>query len=547
MFEGFVERDVEGIHLVTAGDGPPVLLLHGYPQSHVMWHRVAPGLAEAGHRVVCPDLRGYGASHAPPAGEKASNYSKRAVAAELVDVMVRLGHDRFAVVGHDRGGRVAYRLALDHPDRVTRLATLDIVPTIEQWEQMSGTAGVFGFHWQFLAQPHPFPERFIGADPEYWLRTLCGRWAGDPAALEEGMGAYVAAFDEETIRRQLRRLPGGRGGRRALDAEDREAGRRIACPVLACGATGPAGARRWLTCGGAGPMTCRVGRCHAGTSCPRRRRRRRWTRCAGSWVPADVDHFDHLVVGGARLEVRRLAGAAGELPTLVFLHEGLGCVALWRDFPEQACAAAGGLAGFVYSRRGYGGSDPRPLPWPLDYMEQEAAALPAVLTAAGIGRAVLVGHSDGATIALLAAAARMGRSEIVGVVALAPHVTVEEQNLAAIREIGERYATTDLRARLGRYHDHVDVAFRGWHDSWTAPGFRAWDIRPRLAALTVPAIVVQGRSDPYGTVEQARFVVDSTGGPTDAVVLAECGHSPHVDRPAETLAAVSSLVGRVNR
>ena len=135
----------------------------------------------------------------------------------------------------------------------------------------------------------------------------------------------------------------------------------------------------------------------------------------------------------------------------------------------------------------------------------------------------------------------------MGVVALAPHVTVEEQNLAAIREIGERYATTDLRARLARYHDHVDVAFRGWHDSWTAPGFRAWDIRPRLAALTVPAVVVQGRSDPYGTVEQARFVVDSTGGPTDSVVLADCGHSPHVDRPAETLAAVSSLVSRIDR
>ena len=135
----------------------------------------------------------------------------------------------------------------------------------------------------------------------------------------------------------------------------------------------------------------------------------------------------------------------------------------------------------------------------------------------------------------------------MGVVALAPHVTVEEQNLRAIREIGERYATTDLRARLARYHDHVDVAFRGWHDSWTAPGFGSWDIRPRLASLVVPAVVVQGLSDPYGTAEQARFVVDSTGGPTDVVLLAGCGHSPHVDRPADTLAAVASLVGRLPR
>ena len=236
-----------------------------------------------------------------------------------------------------------------------------------------------------------------------------------------------------------------------------------------------------------------------------------------------------------------MAGGA----SLVFLHEGLGSVGLWRDFPERACAAAGGRAGFAYSRRGYGRSDPRPLPWPLDYMEQEAALLPSVLAAAGISRAVLVGHSDGATIALLAAAGSSG-PEIDGVVALAPHVTVEAQNLAAIREIGERYATTDLRARLGRHHDHVDVAFRGWHDSWTAPGFATWDIRPRLAGLTVPTVVVQGRSDPYGTVEQARFVVDSTQGPTDVVLLADCGHSPHVDRPAETLAAVSNLVARTS-
>lgn len=268
---------------------------------------------------------------------------------------------------------------------------------------------------------------------------------------------------------------------------------------------------------------------------------------------------DRLVVAGWELEVRHLHAAGAPLAgdaTLVFLHEGLGSVGLWRDFPERACSAAGGLAGLAYSRRGYGRSQPRPLPWPLDYMEQEAELLPAVLAAAGIDRAVLVGHSDGGTIALLAAATACATAsattggegpEIAGVVALAPHVTVEPQNLTAIREIGERYATTDLRARLGRHHDHVDVAFRGWHDSWTAPGFATWDIRPRLAVLTVPTIVVQGRSDPYGTAEQARFVVDSTGGPTDALLLADCGHSPHVDRPAETLAAISGLVARTRR
>jgi haloacetate dehalogenase len=155
------------------------------------------------------------------------------MAAELVTVMGRLGHDRFAVAGHDRGGRVAYRLALDHPGSVTRLATLDIVPTVEQWEQMNGTAGVYGFHWQFLAQPHPFPERFIEADPEYWLRTLCSRWAADPAALEEAMSHYVAAFDAETIRASCDDYRAGATIDVRLDTEDRAAGRRITCPMLA--------------------------------------------------------------------------------------------------------------------------------------------------------------------------------------------------------------------------------------------------------------------------------------------------------------------------
>ena len=232
MFDGFTSHRVGGIHLVTAGSGPPVLLVHGYPQTHAMWHRVAPGLAAAGSTVVCPDLRGYGASHKPPAGERAVEYSKRAMAAELVEVMGALGHQRFAVAGHDRGGRVAYRMALDHPSQVSRLAVLDIVPTLDQWETMRGTAGVGGFHWQFLAQPAPFPERLIEPQAEYWLRHLCGRWAADPAALEEAMGQYVAAFGPETIRASCDDYRAGAGIDVELDAEDRTAGRRISCPVL---------------------------------------------------------------------------------------------------------------------------------------------------------------------------------------------------------------------------------------------------------------------------------------------------------------------------
>jgi len=148
-------------------------------------------------------------------------------------VMASLGHQRFDVVGHDRGGRVAYRLALDHPQHVTRLATLDIAPTIEQWETLNGTAGVYSFHWTFLAQPHPFPERFIGADPEYWLRTLSSRWAADASALEEAMPHYLQAFDAETIRATCDDYRAGAGVDVKIDAEDRRTGRRITCPMLA--------------------------------------------------------------------------------------------------------------------------------------------------------------------------------------------------------------------------------------------------------------------------------------------------------------------------
>lgn len=230
-FESFARADVDGIHLRHGGAGPAVLMLHGYPQTHVMWSKVAPGLAAAGHHVVCPDVRGYGRSHKPPAGEGFVNYAKRTVAAELVAVMRSLGHERFAVVGHDRGGRVAYRLALDHPDVVTKLATLDIVPTLEQWEAMRGTAAVGSFHWALLAQPHPFPERLIGADPEYFLRTLCGKWAA--SALEDNMAHYVEAFTGDAIRASCDDYRAGASIDVELDRADRDAGRRIVCPLLA--------------------------------------------------------------------------------------------------------------------------------------------------------------------------------------------------------------------------------------------------------------------------------------------------------------------------
>src|SRR4051794_36762561 len=173
MLDGFTEARVgtSGAELFVrhAGSGPPVLLLHGYPQTHVMWHLVAPRLAER-FAVVCVDLRGYGDSSKPPGDPAHETYSKLALALDCVEVMTALGHERFALVGHDRGGRVAHRLALDHPARVTRLAVLDIVPTRTMFEEITQRGALGYYHWFFLAQPHDLPERLIGADPVFWVR-----------------------------------------------------------------------------------------------------------------------------------------------------------------------------------------------------------------------------------------------------------------------------------------------------------------------------------------------------------------------------------------
>ena len=178
MFEGFATRRIPTrgteIHLVTAGSGPPLLLLHGYPQTHVLWHKVAPRLA-AEFTVVAPDLRGYGDSGKPDGGADHAGYSKRAMAADMVEVMAALGFERFGLAGHDRGARVAYRLALDHAARVERLAVLDIVPTGEYFARVDRRMALASYHWFFLAQPADLPERLIGADPGYFLRTTLAR------------------------------------------------------------------------------------------------------------------------------------------------------------------------------------------------------------------------------------------------------------------------------------------------------------------------------------------------------------------------------------
>ena len=218
--------------VASAGEGPPVLLLHGFPETHVCWHGVAPALARE-HAVVAPDLRGYGASPAPPGGPRGEGYTKREMAAELVALMSALGHDRFAVVGHDRGARVAYRLALDHPECVTRLAVINVVPTLEQFERMDAGPSLGFWPWFLLAQPAPFPERLLEADGPAVLDHVFATWAADPQAiLPEARQAYGRAFDAKVIAAMCADYRASFHLDRLHDREDREAGRRIAAPLL---------------------------------------------------------------------------------------------------------------------------------------------------------------------------------------------------------------------------------------------------------------------------------------------------------------------------
>jgi haloacetate dehalogenase len=215
--------------LGVAGSGPPVLMLHGFPQTHHAWRLIAPELA-AQHTVVVADLKGVGASRAPAGGPLGEGYSKRELARELIDLMAQLGHERFTVVGHDRGARVAYRMALDHPDAIERLAVINIVPTIDQFERMAQAPSSDYYPWFLLAQPAPFPERLLEASAGYFVRHVMQSWAAEPAAVdEEAVETYVRAFTAETISAWCSEY-------RAAFHTDREhdaAGGRIACPVLA--------------------------------------------------------------------------------------------------------------------------------------------------------------------------------------------------------------------------------------------------------------------------------------------------------------------------
>jgi pimeloyl-ACP methyl ester carboxylesterase len=250
-----------------------------------------------------------------------------------------------------------------------------------------------------------------------------------------------------------------------------------------------------------------------------------------------------LTAAGHRLEYERLPGRPGA-PTLLLLHEGLGSVALWRDFPQKLAQATGAPL-VVYSRYGYGQSDALAAPRGLRYMHDEALeTLPALRQALALDDVILVGHSDGASIALIHAGS--GDWPVRALMLEAPHVFVEAMNLASIEAARSAYATTDLRRRLARYHADVDGAFRGWNDAWLSAEFRDWNIEEYLPGIACPVLAIQGADDEYGTPAQLEAIARGIKAPFEPLVLRHCKHSPHRDQEAAVLEAMAEFVERVS-
>ena len=258
----------------------------------------------------------------------------------------------------------------------------------------------------------------------------------------------------------------------------------------------------------------------------------------------------NIVVAGEALDIeyRRIDGPSSQ-PLVLFLHEGLGCVAMWKDFPDRLCAA-GGYRGLVYSRPGYGRSTPRPhdVKWRPDFMHRQARlVLPSLLDALAINADAdvdsdppwLFGHSDGGSIALIYAASFPDR--VAGLVVLAPHLFVEPEGLASIVAVREAWLHGDFRDKLARHHDDVESAFRGWNDIWLDPNFRSWNIEDLLAEITCPILAIQGRDDEYGTMAQIDRIASALPR-TELLKLDRCGHSPHRDRPDAVMDATVHFV-----
>lgn len=252
-----------------------------------------------------------------------------------------------------------------------------------------------------------------------------------------------------------------------------------------------------------------------------------------SWVPGEPRFLE---LGRLRLEAAVFGPPPQAAPTIVLLHEGLGSAGLWRDFPARL-AAATGFGALAYSRAGYGRSSPIALPRPLDYMTREAVeTLPRVLDAVGVERLVLVGHSDGGSIALIFG----GEAPVTGVVTLAAHLFVEDICIHSIERIRDRYVDGDLRERMERHHDDPDAAFWGWCGVWLDPAFREWTLDLEASAVTAPTLVIQGRDDPYGTLAQVDRICAAVGESAQRLVVPG-GHSPHFDAAGEVVEAIGEF------
>lgn len=253
-----------------------------------------------------------------------------------------------------------------------------------------------------------------------------------------------------------------------------------------------------------------------------------------------------LTAGGKSLEYACFGPPPDRAPTIVLLHEGLGCAALWRDLPERLSAATG-WGVMAYSRAGYGQSDPADLPRPVDYMTREAVdVLPEVLDAIAFERGILMGHSDGATI-VLEYAGGVEDHRVRGLVVMAPHVFTEPGGLAEIARAAEAFERTDLKDRMARYHRDPEHTFRSWADSWMNPDFANWNVADCIDYLRVPVLAIQGRDDQYGTLAQIEEIESRSYAPVDVVILDDCRHAPHQEQADRTFAAVTEFVSRLER
>jgi pimeloyl-ACP methyl ester carboxylesterase len=251
-----------------------------------------------------------------------------------------------------------------------------------------------------------------------------------------------------------------------------------------------------------------------------------------------------LAIGSSEFEYRMIGPAPDAAPTIVLLHEGLGSAGLWGDFPERL-AAATGTGVFVYSRAGYGASSPASLPWPLDYMHVEALqVLPKILDAIGFRRGLLLGHSDGASVAAIYAGGS-GDHRIRGLAMIAPHFVVEEVSIRSIAEAKTAYELGTLKARLACWHRDVDNAFYGWNGAWLDPAFRDWDISEYLGYIRVPIAILQGADDQYGTVRQIEIAEEECYCPVDVTIIPRAAHSPHREAADVTLTTIADFTNRI--